>query len=166
MSHWRTQNNQSPLCMSVCVCVCVCVLPDVKCALLCGAERCGAGTDTAGHHLFPQVMDLRLETTVLYTQTHTHNHCYDQADFGWQVLKMKLKQTTDISNISSIYKPLCFDRLCSLAWKAQHVSSKQGEKYFSEITFNYVTSWQHTTSTCHTFAYVMYCCLWGMENTH
>lgn len=43
------------------------MLPDVKCALLCGAERRGAGADTAGHHLFPQVMDLRLEPTVLYT---------------------------------------------------------------------------------------------------
>lgn len=40
-------------------------VPDVKCAFLCGAERCGAGADTAGHHLFPQVMDLGLETTVL-----------------------------------------------------------------------------------------------------
>lgn len=49
----------------------MCVLPDVKCAFLCGAERRGAGTDTAGHHLFPQVMDLCLETTILYTQRHT-----------------------------------------------------------------------------------------------
>lgn len=60
------------------LCVFVCVLPDVKCAFLCGAERRGAGTDTAGHHLFPQVMDLRLETTVLYTHTQTHKedkHC-------------------------------------------------------------------------------------------
>lgn len=114
---------------SMCAC-CVCVLPDVKCALLCGAEWCGAGTDTAGHHLFPQVMDLRLETTVLYTQTHKHKHCYDQADFGWQVLKMKLKQTIDISNISTIYKPLCFNHLCSMAWKPQHMRSKHSEKYF------------------------------------
>lgn len=51
--------------------LCVCVLPDVKRAFLCGAERRGAGTDTAGHHLFPQVMDLCLKTTVLYTQRQT-----------------------------------------------------------------------------------------------
>ncbi len=49
----------------------VCVLPDVKCAFLCGAEWRGAGADTAGHHLFPQVMDLCLETTVLCKHTHT-----------------------------------------------------------------------------------------------
>lgn len=52
-----------------------CVLPDVKCAFLCGAERCGAGTDAAGHHLLSQVMDLRLKTTVLYTETHTEDTC-------------------------------------------------------------------------------------------
>lgn len=39
--------------------------PDVECAFLRGAERRGAGADAAGHHLFPQVMDLGLETTVL-----------------------------------------------------------------------------------------------------
>lgn len=42
-------------------------LPDVKRAFLSGAERRGAGTDAAGHHLFPQIMDLRLETTVFCT---------------------------------------------------------------------------------------------------
>lgn len=44
-------------------------LPDVKGAFLRGAERRGAGANAAGHHLFPQVMDLRFETAVLYTQT-------------------------------------------------------------------------------------------------
>lgn len=48
---------------------CECALPDVKCAFLCGAEWCRAGTDAAGHHLFPQIMYLCLETTVLYTHT-------------------------------------------------------------------------------------------------
>lgn len=41
-------------------------VPDVKRAFLCGSERRGAGADTAGHHLFPQVMNLCLETAVLY----------------------------------------------------------------------------------------------------
>lgn len=46
---------------------CGCPLPDVKRAFLCWTERCGAGTDAAGHHLFPQVMNLCLKATVLYT---------------------------------------------------------------------------------------------------
>lgn len=45
------------------------MLPDVECAFLCGAERRRAGADAAGHHLFPQVMDLRLKTAVLCTHT-------------------------------------------------------------------------------------------------